>query len=285
MRVSTSQIFDSSTQSMNSSLTEALKSQNQISTGQKFTKASDDPYAVSWGVRLSFDKSRLGMYENNQKFVTASMDNAATQLGSIIDQMNQLNSILVQAQNGSLNSTALKALYLEADQIKQTITSQSATKDASGNAIFPSAINQVQIEPNVNVDSGIKFSDSFGGVGDGTKVDVLTKINEFVAFLGQKAGVGGINSTGTASSVSTGLTSAYNQLQDSQTRSGLVGSLVSQSASAVNSLGTQLAATTSTLLDTDMAAATASFMKSQAILNAAQSLFSRLQSSNLFSKM
>jgi flagellin-like hook-associated protein FlgL len=113
----------------------------------------------------------------------------------------------------------------------------------------------------------------------------LTKINEFVAFLGQKAGVAGINSTGTASSVSTGLTSAYNQLQDSQTRSGLVGSLVSQSASAVNSLGTQLAATTSTLLDTDMAAATASFMKSQAILNAAQSLFSKLQSSNLFSKM
>ena len=174
MRVSTSQIFDSSTQSMNSSLSEALKSQNQISTGQKFTKASDDPYAVSWGVRLSFDKSRLGMYENNQKFVTASMDNAATQLGSIIDQMNQLNAISVQAQNGSLNSTALKALYLEADQIKQTITSQSATKDASGNAIFPSAINQVQIEPNVNVDSGIKFSDSFGGAGDVTKVDVLT---------------------------------------------------------------------------------------------------------------
>ena len=285
MRVSTSQIFDSSTQSMNSSLTEALKSQNQISSGQKFTKASDDPYAVSWGVRLSFDKSRLGMYENNQKFVTASMDNAATQLGSIIDQMNQLNAISVQAQNGSLNSTALKALYLAAYQISQTITSQSKTTDASGNNIFPATVNLVQIEPNVTVDSGITFSSGFGVSTAGNSSALEDKIKDFVAFLGQKAGVAGINSTGTASSVSTGLTSAYNQLQDSQTRSGLVGSLVSQSASAVNSLGTQLAATTSTLLDTDMAAATASFMKSQAILNAAQSLFSKLQSSNLFSKM
>jgi flagellin-like hook-associated protein FlgL len=85
--------------------------------------------------------------------------------------------------------------------------------------------------------------------------------------------------------VSSNLTSAYNQLLDAQTHSGLVGSLVSQAGSAVNSLSTQLASTTSTLLDTDMAAATAGFTKNQAILNAAQALFGKLQSSNLFSKL
>jgi len=285
MRISTSQIFDSSVQSMNSSLTEAVNYQQQISSGQKFKKASDDPYAVSWGVRLSFDKSRLAMYETNQKYVSASMDNASTQLGSMIDQMNQLTSISVQAQNGSLTSTGLKALYLEAKLIGETIVNQTTTKDASGNAIFPDTINPVQIEPNVSVDSGITFSSGFGASTVGNSSLLEDKIKDFVAYLGQKAGVSGISSSGTASSVSTGLTSAYNQLQDAQTQSGLVGSLVSQSASAVNSLGTQLAATTSSLLDTDMAAATAGFMKSQAILNAAQSLFSRLQSSNLFSKM
>jgi len=301
MRVSTSQIFDSSVQSMNSSLTEAVKYQQQISTGQSYSKASENPYAVSWGVRLSFDKSRLTMYTNNQNYVTASMDSASTQLGSMIDAMNQLTSVSVQAQNGSLTSSALNALYQQASQIAKTIQGQATAKDASGNPIFPSSINSVQIEPGVSVDSGILTSDAFGkdlnslsqaDLASATdanlvgKTDVLAKINQFVAYLGHKAGVlAYANNTSSLTDVSSGLTSAYNQLLDAQTHSGLVGSLVSQASSAVNSLSTQLASTTSTLLDTDMAAATAGFTKNQAILNAAQVLFGKLQSSDLFSKL
>jgi flagellin-like hook-associated protein FlgL len=301
MRVSTSQIFDSSVQSMNSSLTEAVKYQQQISSGQSYSKASDNPYAVSWGVRLSFDKSRLTMYSNNQNYVTASMDSASTQLGSMVDAMNQLTSVSVQAQNGSLTPSALNALYQQASQIAKTIQGQATAKDASGNPIFPSSINSVQIEPGVSVDSGILTSDAFGKDLNGLsqadlasatdanlagKTDVLAKINQFVAYLGHKAGISLYsNNTSTLTDVSSGLTSAYNQLQDAQTHSGLVGSLVSQASSAVNSLSTQLASTTSTLLDTDMAAATAGFTKNQAILNAAQVLFGKLQSSDLFSKL
>ena len=300
MRISNNQLFETSVESMNTSLTKAVNFQQQISSGQQYSKASDNPYAVSWGVRLSFDKNRLTMYSNNQKSVTASMDNASTQLGNMIDEMNQLTSVSVQAQNGSLNQTALNALYQQASQIATTIQSQASAKDASGNPIFPSTINSVQIEPGVSVDSGINTTNAFGkdlnspGVDLASanesaaagKTDVLAKINQFVAFLGHKAGVPAfLINTSTLSDVSTGLTSAYNQLQDAQTHSGLVGSLVSQASSAVNSLGTQLASTTSTLLDTDMAAATAGFTKEQSLLNAAQSLFGRLESSNLFSKM
>jgi len=238
---------------------------------------------------LSFDKSRLTMYTNNQNFVSASMDNASTQLGSMIDQMNQLTSISVQAQNGALTSSALNALYQQASQIATTIQGQSTAKDATGNPIFPPSINSVQIEPGVSVDSGIQASNAFGLDVSGNlvagKTDVMAKIQAFVAYLGQKAGIPGQTSSDTLSTVSTGLTSAYNQLQDAQTHSGLVGSLVSQASSAVNSLSTQLASTTSTLLDTDMAAATAGFTKEQSLLNAAQALFGKLQSSNLFSNL
>lgn len=300
MRISNNQLFDSSVESMNRSLTQAVNFQQQISSGQQYSKASDNPYAVSWGVRLSFDKNRLTMYSNNQNSVTASMDNASTQLGNMIDEMNQLTSVSVQAQNGSLTPSALNALYQQAKQIATTIQGQSTAKDASGNPYFPSTINSVQIEPGVSVDSGINTTNAFGkdlnspgiNLASATeaaaagKTDVLAKINQFVAFLGHKAGDPAFaNNTSTLSDVSTGLTSAYNQLQDAQTHSGLVGSLVSQASSAVNSLGTQLASTTSTLLDTDMAAATAGFTKEQSLLNAAQSLFGRLESSNLFSNM
>jgi len=292
MRISTNQIFDSSVQSMDNSMAQAVQYQQQISTGQQYSKASDNPYAVSWGVRLSFDKNRLTMYTNNQNAVSASQDAASTQLGSMIDQMNQLTSISVQAQNGSLTPAALNALYQQANQIYSTIQGQATATDASGNPIFPSSYTSVQIEPGVTVHSGVASADAFGkdlNTQGSTlvtgKTDVMASIGAFVAYLGQKAGVPGQVSNDSLSTVSSGLSLAYNQLQDAQTKSGLVGSLVTQASSAVNSLSTQLASTTSTLLDTDMAAATAGFTKEQALLNAAQNLFSKLQSSNLFSNL
>jgi flagellin-like hook-associated protein FlgL len=53
----------------------------------------------------------------------------------------------------------------------------------------------------------------------------------------------------------------------------------------MTAFGTQMAASQSALLDTDMAAATASYTRAQTLLNAAQAMFARLQQSNLFSKL
>jgi flagellin-like hook-associated protein FlgL len=50
-------------------------------------------------------------------------------------------------------------------------------------------------------------------------------------------------------------------------------------------LGTEFAAASSAILDTDMAAATAAYTKAQTLLNAAQAMFAKLQQSNLFSKL
>ena len=57
------------------------------------------------------------------------------------------------------------------------------------------------------------------------------------------------------------------------------------SKTAIGALGTQLAATSSALLDTDMAAATAAYTRAQTLLNAAQAMFAKLQQMNLFSRL
>jgi flagellin-like hook-associated protein FlgL len=53
----------------------------------------------------------------------------------------------------------------------------------------------------------------------------------------------------------------------------------------MSAFGARMAASRSALLDTDMAAATASYTRAQTLLNAAQAMFARLQQSNLFSKL
>ena len=285
MRVSSNQILEAGVQSMNNSLTDAMEWQKKIGTGNNYSKASDNPYAVSRGVRLDFDVDRLEMYKTNQNYVASSHAIAQSQMSTIIDELIVIKQAYVQSQNGALNSTNFKALKIQAEQIRDTIKSQMSAKDGTGNAIFPETINQVQIEPNVTVGSGVQFTDAFNGgtLADPTQSALYIKINDFVTYLDQRAS--GSALTNTASTVESGLNDIFDRITTAQQRSGGIAAQVDVSKEAMSTIGTEMAATASALLDTDLAAATAAYTRSQTLLNAAQAMFARLQQSSLFSKL
>jgi len=401
MRVSSNQILEAGVQSMDNSLIDAMAWQKKISTGKNYSKASDNPYAVSRGVRLEFDVARLDMYKSNQNFVASSHAIAQSQMGTIIDELIVLKQAFVQSQNGALNSSNFSALKIQTEQIRDTIKSQMVAKDATGNYIFPETVNDVQIEPNVTVDSGVQFSDLSGNylnenatdiydlsnitlsIGDTIKVGTVTftataetigtslasqfveylnsgtagesgdftntgsdnsitnwegvssssygiltltagtsgsgqsssgnalvtissevtniestftdggvdetssdlyeKIDAFVTYLGERST--GSALTNTASTVESGLNDIFDRITTAQQRSGGIAAQVDISKEAMSKIGTEMAATASALLDTNMLEATAAYTRSQTLLNAAQAMFARLQQSSLFSKL
>ena len=285
MRVSSNQILEAGVQSMNNSLADAMEWQKKIGTGNNYSKASDNPYAVSRGVRLDFDVDRLEMYKTNQNYVASSHAIAQSQMSTIIDELIVIKQAYVQSQNGALNSTNFKALKIQAEQIRDTIKSQMSAKDGTGNAIFPETINQVQIEPNVTVGSGVQFTDAFNGgtLADPTQSALYIKINDFVTYLDQRAT--GSALTNSASTVESGLNDIFDRITTAQQRSGGIAARVDISKEAMSKIGTEMAATASALLDTNLAEATAAYTRSQTLLNAAQAMFARLQQSSLFSKL
>jgi flagellin-like hook-associated protein FlgL len=285
MRVSSNQILEAGVQSMNNSLADAMEWQKKIGTGNNYSKASDNPYAVSRGVRLDFDVDRLEMYKTNQNYVASSHAIAQSQMSTIIDELIVIKQAYVQSQNGALNSTNFKALKIQAEQIRDTIKSQMSAKDGTGNAIFPETINQVQIEPNVTVGSGVQFTDAFNGgtLADPTQSALYIKINDFVTYLDQRAT--GSALTNSASTVESGLNDIFDRITTAQQRSGGIAAQVDISKEAMSKIGTEMAATASALLDTNLAEATAAYTRSQTLLNAAQAMFARLQQSSLFSKL
>ena len=401
MRVSSNQILEAGVQSMDNSLIEAMAWQKKISTGKNYSKASDNPYAVSRGVRLEFDVARLDMYKSNQNFVASSHAIAQSQMGTIIDELIVLKQAFVQSQNGALNSSNFSALKIQAEQIRDTIKSQMVAKDATGNYIFPETVNNVQIEPNVTVDSGVQFSDLSGNylnenatdiydlsnitlsIGDTIKVGTVTftataetigtslasqfveylnsdtagtsgdftntgsdhsitnwdgvssssngiltltagtsgsgksssgnalvtissevtniestftdggvdetssdlyeKIDAFVTYLDERSTDSAL--TNTASTVESGLDDIFDRITTAQQRSGGIAAQVDVSKEAMSKIGTEMKATASALLDTNLAEATAAYTRAQTLLNAAQAMFARLQQSSLFSKL
>ncbi|MFZ4119463.1 MAG: flagellin [Polynucleobacter sp.] len=287
VRFSSNQVLESGVQGMDNALSEAMSWNKKITTGKQYDKASDNAYAVSRGVRLDFDISRLDMFKANQNFVASTHANAQTQMDSLVNEMNSLKQLFVQSQSGTLNQNNFKALKVQAEQIMIAMKQQMTAKDGTGNPIFGDTVNQVQIEPNVMVESGVKFGDAFGSGGSLSfpeNSQMYLNIQKFVTYLGEKGQILGLT-TQTADQVSAGLNASFDQLTMTEQRSGGVAAQVDNAKTAMSAFGVQLAASQSELLDTNMAAATASYTRAQTLLNAAQAMFARLQQSNLFSKL
>jgi len=286
IRISSNQVNNAGIDSMNTALNDATAWQQRISSGKNYTKASDNVYAISRGVELDFDISRLQMFKSNQAIATHNHNNAQSQMDSILNQLTQLKTRFIQSQNGSLNESNFAALAIQAGQIRDAIHSQMTAKDSTGHSIFPDEVNSVQIEPGVTVDSGIAFEDAFGtnsSLADSENSDIYLNIDAFVTYLKQKSVGDPLTMTG--AEVSSGLDASYTQLMQAQQTSGGISNQVDNAQETVIAVRTELKAASSALLDTDMAEATAAFTRSQTLLNAAQAMFVRLQQSNLFSKL
>jgi flagellar hook-associated protein 3 FlgL len=286
IRISSNQVINAGVDSMNTALNDATAWQQRISSGKNYTKASDNVYAISRGVELDFDISRLQMFKSNQAIATHNHNNAQSQMDSILNQLTQLKTAFIQSQNGSLNESNFAALAIQAEQIRDTVHSQMTATDSTGHSIFPDEVNSVQIEPGVTVDSGVAFEGAFGTNGslaDSENSDIYLNIDAFVTYLTQKSL--GNPTTMTGAEVSSGLDTSYTQLMQAQQTSGGISNQVDNAQETVIAVRTELKAASSVLLDTDMAEATAAFTRSQTLLNAAQAMFARLQQSNLFSKL
>ena len=133
----------------------------------------------------------------------------------------------------------------------------------------------------------MRFNDAFGTGGTlrtPENTQIYINIQKFVTYLDEK-GQNRSSTTQTVDQVSAGLNASFDQLTMTLQRSGGVANQVDNAKTAMSAFGVQLADTQSVLLDTDMAAATASYTRAQTLLNAAQAMFARLQQSNLFSKL
>jgi flagellin-like hook-associated protein FlgL len=285
IRISSNQVINAGVDSMNTALNDATAWQQKISSGKNYTKASDNVYAISRGVELDFDISRLQMFKSNQAIATNNHNDAQSQMDSILNQLTQLKTTFIQSQNASLNQSNFAALAIQAEQIRDAIQSQMTATDSTGHAIFPDDVNSVQIEPGVTVASGVAFEDAFGAnstLANSEDSVLIQNIDAFVSYLEQKS-TGASPTNGAV--VSSGLDASYTQLMQAQQSSGGISKQVDNAQATVVAVRTELIAASSALLDTDMAEATAAFTRSQTLLNAAQAMFARLQQSNLFSKL
>ena len=298
MRISTQQIYDSSITSIQQQASDVMKSQTQISSGNKYQNVSDSPQAVGYGTKLDFDKAQYDMFIINQKKMAERISNADAQLLSINSALAKFKQIVVQSGSAFAQGTLSTTLYQEALSLRDSIKSFAQATDTSGQAVLVNmanssdALGKVVIDFNVSVDEGVSLAESMGTYGTGKETDasgnparlavsgrsdILTVLDGIVTKL-----QGGTAPNATDSS---NVDAAISQIRGAQVKVGIMNAQVNNALDSVELKKVNAENARSAVLDTDIAESSANLAKSQALLQAAQSIFAKIQSSSLFDKI
>lgn len=302
MRISSQQIFDAGISAVQKHTGEVVEYQRQISSGQRYSKASESPLAAGLGVQVSLKRAVFTMYKVNQDYANASLTSTDTQLSSLHNMLARFQQMTVQASNDALGPDVRQQLAFQADVLIDSFGKFAAAKDANGQFILKGdgEAAKVLVAPTIDLDSALTLREVIGR-GDATvaathesldpgdwagnppqnivngQVDILTVLDKVRNNL--RAG------SGPDSTDITDLQAALTQISKAQAKTGV---LQNELEAAVESAETQMQNTESnrvSLLDTDLAEATAGLARANALLQAVQTVISGMNTNSLFAKL
>lgn len=177
MRLSTGQLFDRGISGVLRSQSELSDIQQQIQTGKKILKPSDDAVGAANVIRLTEELDQITQFKKNNNLLENSLEQQEAAFTSIKNALNQARVKTVQAGNGILSSEDRAALGKEIEQLEKQVFDLMNSRNADGEYIFagsrshepaytfnPSAANKyqyqgdetqnrVQISPTVTIES------------------------------------------------------------------------------------------------------------------------------------
>ncbi|AIQ14817.1 flagellar hook-associated protein FlgL [Paenibacillus durus] len=103
---------------INESMTQG---QNQLATGQRITRPSDDPIGVGYQMRYDTDLDRSDEFLNNAQTGTEILKTMDSLLQQASDVMKRARTLTLQAANGTYDTEQRKVISLEIKQLKEQL--------------------------------------------------------------------------------------------------------------------------------------------------------------------
>ena len=277
MRISSQQVFDSGVSSMQQHTSDVVKYQQQISSSRKYQLASDDALAAGLGVQIDLDNAQFAMFRVNQNHITASLASTDSQLSNINLALTKFQQMMVQAGNGTLGVDGLKILGQQAGTLYNTVNQMSQAKDANGEQILRTTTpTSVLVAPNVTLETALSYSEVMS-----TPEGMTQNVLGFMESVRDKLNAGTKLSSGDMGNIQ----SVLKQVTRAQVKTGLLQNQLDAATEAADVQKNNVEVQRSNLLDTDLATATAGLVKSNALLQAAQSIMTKLDANSLFQKL
>ncbi|MBI3376530.1 MAG: flagellar hook-associated protein FlgL [Betaproteobacteria bacterium] len=136
MRISTAMIHEGSVQAMQKQQSELLRTQQQLSSGQRMLAPSDDPIGASQALTLRSAEAITAQYATNQSAAQASLSLAESSLGTIGELLNSARTLVVNAGNGSLTNSDRQSIAIELRGMYKELLGLANSRDGQGRFLF-----------------------------------------------------------------------------------------------------------------------------------------------------
>ncbi|WP_085808271.1 flagellar hook-associated protein FlgL [Sphingomonas sp. TZW2008] len=181
VNLSTSLFYDRSTSTMQALQSKFDTFNEQISTGKKLLKPSDD--SVGYQRLQGIQRANADGVQDaaNVKLAQSTLQQAGTTLTQMTDRLQRAAELVVQAKSGTNSASAKAAIATELDGILQSVVSLANAKDARGMPLFGGKDDGAAATRNGD---GLTFAIGKAPampLGDGQSVEATVNAKDFLA--------------------------------------------------------------------------------------------------------
>lgn len=157
MRISTNQVYTQNLRAISENQRAITETQDQLSTGKRLTKPSDDPVGAAKLIRITEELDKITQFNRNTDLLKSSLEQQETILSSIKDSANRARVLTVQSGNGIMTQQDKNAISSEMKQIRNEVFDLMNAQNSGGEYIFAGFQSQTQAFSFNYADEGNKF--------------------------------------------------------------------------------------------------------------------------------
>ncbi len=183
-RVSTANMYDNSLRNLNARQKSLVDLQENLTTGKRVVRPSDDPVAAAQAERA---QTRLARNETDVRALNMqrnSMALAESTLGQAGDAMQEFRALVVNAGNGAYTQTERNAIAQQLVSLRDQIINYANRKDSNGLPLFQALGSAQQPFPGLPPFAGLP-----GQVANGT-TSIANVLDGFAAWTNVPTGNG-----------------------------------------------------------------------------------------------
>ena len=295
MRISTQQFFSQNLGNVQKGNAELFRLQEQLSSGKKISKPSDDPLAASQIKKLESSIARTEGYMRNVDMAENRLTRVETTLDAVVDNLLRLKDLGVQISNGTLNDNDRKIVGAEFEQSLSQLSGLLNTRDSEGESLFSGFRGQLDSYA-LNNEGNFEFQGDKGqrslDLGDNIRIPI-TDSGADIFGSGEtnllntvKQMADALNATpadmGAFDAQRGQLDQYFEQAVVSRSQIGARLNVVQEQREQLADLKFNTQSTLSKIQDTDYYEATSSLLLQQTALEASYATFGKIQGLSLF---
>ncbi|MBX3095366.1 MAG: flagellar hook-associated protein FlgL [Fimbriimonadaceae bacterium] len=136
MRISTSQMYTTNMANISQAQSRYVRAQQQVTTGRRFEKMSEDPLAGQQVLNARRLRGRIEQFDKNLRHADEYVGVTETTLGEVSDLMKRAQVLAISGANDTNDANSREAMATEIQEIQKRLVDLGNTRTSTGGYVF-----------------------------------------------------------------------------------------------------------------------------------------------------